>query len=601
MPARFLIRRRGGLCRAQDDGFAMVTVVAAMFVLTMLATAGLYYVTAQLPISRQTQDAAASVAAAQAGLDDFIQHLNSCDSYWAPSTCPGGRPAYYVTSARPTAAGTGWQIIPGTTSGTAVGPSSFQYSVVQSPDVSAGTLRVRVSGRTNGETRTITADLVKESFLKYIYYTDLETQSPDVYKATHQADWARLSFSGSTYALPAASQAQADGCAIYHYDGRSNVRFDQLGTKVGTTGTGPATHLFDDQAGLCTDINFAGGDTLTGWLHTNDSIKIGGAANFVRIKSTDAVESSWASDPASGHVNPGPNLWWDGTYAPGTCAGCMKPSWAKKVDLPPDNQKLNEYADPATGGTGCLYTGPTKITFLGGGGYKVWSPYSKKVNPGCGTSPLGATEQTVAGPPNGVIYVQPLPSSPSDPNYRSTPCTPGVVGYPVAGDITAYDCTRGDAFVSGTVKGRLTVGTANNIVVVDDLKYNSGPPPSGTDVLGLIANNYVQVYHPVNGSGANISAINSVEIDAAILAVRGSFIVQNYGVGAQLGTLSVRGAIGQKYRGTVGTGGSGGCSTGTGYCKDYQYDTRFPLQSPPFFLDPVSAQWKKTAVAEQRN
>ena len=42
-------------------------------------------------------------------------------------------------------------------------------------------------------------------------------------------------------------------------------------------------------------------------------------------------------------------------------------------------------------------------------------------------------------------------------------------------------------------------------------------------------------------------------IDAAILAINHSFIVDNYNCGARLGTLNVIGAIAQKYRGAVGT------------------------------------------------
>ena len=85
-------------------------------------------------------------------------------------------------------------------------------------------------------------------------------------------------------------------------------------------------------------------------------------------------------------------------------------------------------------------------------------------------------------------------------------------------------------------------------------------------MLGLIANNFVRVYHPSRprrprqlrrrhrraaGSQSNL------RIDAAILAIQHSFIVDHYDCGAPLGTLTVNGAIGQKFRGAVGTfGGS---------------------------------------------
>ena len=74
-------------------------------------------------------------------------------------------------------------------------------------------------------------------------------------------------------------------------------------------------------------------------------------------------------------------------------------------------------------------------------------------------------------------------------------------------------------------------------------------------MLGLIANNFVRIYHPCTYS-SNTNGAGSVEnlsIDAAILAINHSFIVDNYDCGASLGTLNVNGAISQKYRGPVGT------------------------------------------------
>ena len=44
-----------------------------------------------------------------------------------------------------------------------------------------------------------------------------------------------------------------------------------------------------------------------------------------------------------------------------------------------------------------------------------------------------------------------------------------------------------------------------------------------------------------------------MRIEAAMLAINHSFIVDNYNCGAKLGTLTVKGAIAQKYRGAVGT------------------------------------------------
>ena len=111
--------------------------------------------------------------------------------------------------------------------------------------------------------------------------------------------------------------------------------------------------------------------------------------------------------------------------------------------------------------------------------------------------------------------------------------------------------------------------------------------------MGLIANNFVRVYHQVNrDSDGNCngnystrpSEMGNVTIEAAILSLRHSFMVDNYDCGNDLGTLTVTGAIAQKYRGPVGTGSGG--SVDTGYLKNYTYDDRLRYRSPPFFLQP---------------
>ena len=73
-------------------------------------------------------------------------------------------------------------------------------------------------------------------------------------------------------------------------------------------------------------------------------------------------------------------------------------------------------------------------------------------------------------------------------------------------------------------------------------------------MLGLVADNDVAVYHPVNGSGATqAGSLTDPTIDAAILSLNHSFYVQNWATGAPLGTLTVNGVITQEFRGPVGT------------------------------------------------
>ena len=102
----------------------------------------------------------------------------------------------------------------------------------------------------------------------------------------------------------------------------------------------------------------------------------------------------------------------------------------------------------------------------------------------------------------------------------------------------------------------------------------------------------MRVYHPCSGT-----TMPNVRIDAAILSLLHSFTVDNYDCGSKLGNLTVKGAIAQKYRGAVGTGGAS--SGGSGYIKDYQYDDRLQYRSPPYFLDPIAASWHVIRSNEQ--
>jgi hypothetical protein len=153
-------------------------------------------------------------------------------------------------------------------------------------------------------------------------------------------------------------------------------------------------------------------------------------------------------------------------------------------------------------------------------------------------------------------------------------------------------------YVKGTGYGKsLTIGTDRDVIVNGDITRDS----TRNVLLGLIAQYFVRVYHPVSGcsdtaSGPFGPSLSSVQIDAAILSLQHSFIVDNYGCGTPRGTLTVNGAIGQSFRGPVGTGGA---SVSTGYLKNYNYDDRFKNQNPPYFLNPVDSQWQLVRFTER--
>jgi hypothetical protein len=208
-----------------------------------------------------------------------------------------------------------------------------------------------------------------------------------------------------------------------------------------------------------------------------------------------------------------------------------------------------------------------------------------------------STATSVGIPSDGVVYVQNQPTSSSDPNYGTCSTYPSGVKPSVTGDVTSYSCSKGDVFLSGVLKGQVTIAAANNIVVVGDTTYNTAPP-GGTDLLGLAANQYVEIYHPVNSSDDNIAVPGGAptKLHAAVVSVLHSFRVQNYSSGNSVGTLNVVGAIAQKYRGPVGT--FSGATSMSGYVKNYMYDQRLQYLSPPHFIDPVTSPWQVKTFAE---
>ena len=139
--------------------------------------------------------------------------------------------------------------------------------------------------------------------------------------------------------------------------------------------------------------------------------------------------------------------------------------------------------------------------------------------------------------------------------------------------------------VSGTLAGQLTIASQNDIIIKSNLVYHQYP--SGTDVLGLIADNDVAIYHPVNSSGVNqAGSLTDPTVDAAILALDHSFFVQNWTKGAPLGNLTVNGVITQEFRGAVGTFSGTPPVISTGYNKNYTYDTRLEVSEPAVLPQP---------------
>ena len=92
----------------------------------------------------------------------------------------------------------------------------------------------------------------------------------------------------------------------------------------------------------------------------------------------------------------------------------------------------------------------------------------------------------------------------------------------------AYGCRNGDAFVSGTLSGKLD----DRAATTTSTRPGTSPTQDPTaDVLGLVGNNGVLVWNPMNGARRRCSAQQDRKIDAAMLSPAHTFQVQNYDIG----------------------------------------------------------------------
>lgn len=159
----------------------------------------------------------------------------------------------------------------------------------------------------------------------------------------------------------------------------------------------------------------------------------------------------------------------------------------------------------------------------------------------------------------------------------------------------------GDLSVSGTLSGSLTVGSNRNIIITNNILYNQVPTGSvlcndgtgrvcsdtASDMLGIIAEKQVIV---------SSSAPYNLEIDASIMSMDSSFLVEDWQYGPAKGTLKVFGGIIQDQRGPVGTFNSSTNTVQSGYAKRYIYDSRFTTSPPLYF--PETGDYLKLAWYE---
>jgi Tfp pilus assembly protein PilX len=565
------------LARRDDRGFAMIMVMGIALVMMIVITAAVSVSISNLQKSRGDQNSAAAESAAYAGVADYESKLANNNTYYlygnsASTFTPAGsvvppivaNPAFGL--GKDGTAGATWATVPGGDS-----TAQYRYEVDNSKYTATGIVRLRVTGRVGSAVRSLVVNVKQHGFVDFMYFTQFELQDP----------------------------LQTNPACVPSYDWQSA------------------------HSNLCSEIQFAPSDIIDGPVHSNDTIEVCGSHFTKSFTTSDPVAPHYEDEGCGGQQ-----------FDQGT--GYLAP-----INMPPTNSQMKqETRSDLTGSTvpnpGCLYTGPTVITLTGDGNMNVKSPFTKFTNTAVNssTSVVTGTQQplkcgTVSTATGGLgsvggatvpvvnanlVFVQNIPPA-GDPNYTASGTYPpnftcnststvsgwsfGSVAYPRSGEVTPaaapvnYGCRSGDVYVQGALSGTMTIATDNYTYITGDITYVNNL----TDMLGLVGNNAVWVYNPFNSAGNPIFTDQVRKINAAILSLSHTFQVQNYNIGATRGTLSVYGAIAQKYRGTVGSSdGSGNIIHG--YSKTYTYDQRLAFQAPPKFLSPVSATYGTSQLVE---
>ncbi len=619
MPLRKILAR----VRRAEEGFSMVVTMGAVSLMLVSSAVAVTSVQSDQDIGRKDRDRKAAYSAAEAGLQVYVHRLLNDNTYWAQCDAEandGVNQPWIKSGANPTdprdweplsdnSAQWTTEVIP------VSGKSQCDKNDPEGTMVQAGTptFRIRVTGqalvtdaatgkqKAVGPKRSLIATFKRKSFLDYIYFTDLEVTDPTIYGGYIARGWETKERAGEDPAPAPKQRTLAEwgnvACGQYSYvkaianksDGLQYRMDQRYRVSPPTSGKRPygSTSSYQSITGACSEITFSDGDWIQGPMHTNDTSQLCGNPKFGRSPadvieisgpgdtSVTDVRKSWRVSSQNGCSGATPDVNFEGDLSPDPNVGTWKYN-QKLLKLPSSNLSLKAEA-------------PTNYTFRG-------RTLIRLTNTGVTVTGKDASgtvlnNKPLPYPENGVIYVD------NDP-------TPGNTCTATYDTMTADDPRPGCgiAVVKGTYDTSLTIAAADDIIIDGNIIREDGAPA----VLGMVSNNFIRLNHPVvdqdecaqgNNSANGVGALTNPRVDSALLALKHSFLVDNWACGLPLGTLTVNGAIAQKFRGPVGTGS--GKTMSTGYYKLYKYDDRLRVRVPPKFIDPVESAWGIQTYQEQ--
>ncbi|MGA7704059.1 MAG: hypothetical protein WB998_04095 [Solirubrobacteraceae bacterium] len=570
----------------RQEGITMIVAIGVMFVTSLLLVATFTAANGEIHLSSTDTHQKKAYYAALAGIENYENHLTEDGNYLTYCTNPpvantalnqAGETSHRTVirdeEGKSLEEEYAIQLLPAESApenDRKCDPNNLVATMLEEKSPGAvGTFRIESTGYSGGAERTIVANFRNANFVSFVWYTKYETGDPAIYGEPLKEK------------LPATYYTE---CSKFYgerpADGGSPRR--------------------------CINNFFINGESVNGPMHTEDHVGVCGSPVFGRSEN-DRIEF--------GHGYGKPED--EGYSGEGVCSE-VKPAFKGKhvlpkevvsIEPPPGDEELKHIVEPAY-----EFTGKTEITLENGSmTITTWEENSAT------KTWIAKTSNGVAYPPNGVIYVKqescPEAYSPYGPR-------PAYAGNKL-GRETDVKC--GNVYVKGEYTESLTIAAENDVIVNGNITTpTTGGVPNSNALLGLIANNFVRIYHPVEETYPAVSGkckgsdkynaaltaceytdnaaecdapnaksgdLNNPTIIAAMLAVKHSVIVDNYICGAaELGNLNVYGAVAGLYTNGF-TGEFSGSSIIHGYPYNANYDDRLQVEEPPHFLNPIEASW----------
>jgi hypothetical protein len=530
---------------SDERGFTMFFALMVMLVSSLLAAAAFLATNEDVALTRSYSSQQRAYYAALAGIDEYKFQLSANPNYWL--TCPK-----LAKASVPGATEEESEAITLGANGHAACTANSQPTIIETSGTASGTFRIESTGFSGGKKRSIVATFTHPGFLNYAWVSNYEVEDPSTFTP------------------------EPKNCAYYYNERKliSEGKIEIEGKK------------WPKELTECPGIPFIGGDELLGPFHTNDAVSICeylGTPTFGRSghKPPDKIEMDEGHYQDTINVGCGAGLETFGEYT--TTGATLFPPATDNELLETANLKLK---------------GRVVIELVEG------TPNTLNITSYNFETKKMVTKTKEPWPANGVIY------DANEEKAGEEKClgkySPFVYDQNYKEDEEKPYC--GTVYLKGKYTEQLTIAAQNDIVIIGNVEttHEVSGKPTENATLGLIANGFVRVYHPVTTGTENkrepgtCNANNQTKetdprkwgsmenpvVDAAILSTNHSWIVDNFMCGASLGTLTVWGVIAQDWRGRVTAGAGKG-----GYFKSYNYDERLKTKQPPNFLSPTTTSW----------